>query len=355
MSLGPLMIDIEGTSLQPEDRELLVHPLVGAIIFFARNFTDRSQLSELVREIHSLRENHESLQPLLIAVDQEGGRVQRFRDGFTELPPLGWIGHLYDQDNALAREMAMCAARVMAIEILDTGIDFSFAPVLDLDWGKSEVIGNRALHKRAEVVAELGLAYMQGMRQAGMAAVAKHFPGHGAVTADSHHALPVDQRSRDALLEDIRPYSSLIDDGLRGVMMAHIRYPEIEPQIASLSGYWMQEVLRNELNFHGAIFSDDMCMAGASEGGTVAERVQTSLAEGADMALICNDRDSVAPALKLLEGFSRPVSHARLAAMRGNRKQYEQMPYRSYNWESDVARLAEVRQAQPILELDGNA
>ncbi|MGI9291178.1 MAG: beta-N-acetylhexosaminidase, partial [Gammaproteobacteria bacterium] len=238
MSLGPLMIDIDGTSLAPEDRELLINPLIGGLIFFARNYEDREQISELVLEIQSLRAAQDGLQPLLIAVDQEGGRVQRFKEGFTQLPPLGWLGHLHDEDALVGREMTMCAARVMAAEIIDTGIDFSFAPVVDLDWGFSEVIGNRALHKNAETVSELALAYMQGMRQAGMAAVAKHFPGHGAVTADSHHALPEDERSMDELQPDMRPYESLIGDNLHGVMMAHIRYSQIEPQIASLSEYW---------------------------------------------------------------------------------------------------------------------
>jgi beta-N-acetylhexosaminidase len=354
MSLGPLMIDIGGTNLEAGDRELLLHPLVGGLILFTRNYSSRDQVRELVSEIQALRAASEALQPLLIAVDQEGGRVQRFREGFYSLPPLRWLGHLYDEDPALAREMAMCAARVMAVELLDTGIDFSFAPVIDLDWGNSEVIGNRSLHRQAEVVGELGLAYMQGMRQAGMAAVAKHFPGHGAVTADSHHALPVDHRSQSELLEDMQPYSSLIGDGLRGIMMAHIRYPEIEPQIASLSEFWMQSVLRNELNYHGAIFSDDMCMAGASEGGTVAERVQTALEAGADMALICNEREAVAPALELLSGYAKPVSHVRLAAMRASREHYESAPYRSDGWQRDIERLEQVRQAQPTLELEGN-
>ena len=241
--IGPLMIDIETTSLGPEDRDILLHPRVGGLIFFTRNYTDRKQLRELVTEIRSLRATDLSLSPLLIAVDQEGGRVQRFRHEFSELPPLRWLGHLYNQNPSLAREMAMCAARVMAVEILDAGIDFSFAPVIDIDWGKSDIIGHRALHSQPDVVSELGLAYRQGMRQVGMAAVAKHFPGHGGVTADSHHMLPVDTRTYAELLEDMHPYSGLINNGLHGIMMAHIRYPDIELQIASLSGFWMQNII----------------------------------------------------------------------------------------------------------------
>ncbi len=354
MSLGPLMIDIAGTSLDSEDREVLQDALVGGIILFARNYSDKEQVRELVAEMHALREGQGSLAPLIIAVDQEGGRVQRFKDGFSALPPLRWLGHLYDEDPSMARAMAMRAARVMAAEVLDTGVDFSFAPVLDIDWGLSEVIGDRALHSDPDIVAELGLAYMQGMRQTGMAAVAKHFPGHGGVTADSHHALPVDPRSNEELSEDIRPYSSLINDGLRGVMMAHIRYPEIEPQIASMSSYWMNTVLRQQFGFQGAIFSDDMCMSGASEGGNVAERVQIALEAGADMALICNDRSCVAPALAVLEDYARPVSHTRLAAMRANKEQYMKVHYQSDAWRRDLDALEAARQARPALELDGN-
>jgi beta-N-acetylhexosaminidase len=352
--IGPLMIDIAATSLEPEDRDILLHPLVGGIIFFTRNYADRKQLRELVTEIRSLRATDVSLSPLLIAVDQEGGKVQRFRNEFSELPPLRWLGHLYDQNPSLAREIAMCAARVMAIEILDTGIDFSFAPVVDIDWGKSDVIGHRALHRRSSAVTDLGLAYVQGMRQVGMAAVAKHFPGHGGVTADSHHTLPVDTRTYAELLEDIDPYSSLINKGgLHGIMMAHIRYPNIEPQIASLSAFWMQHIVRETLAFHGAIFSDDMSMAGASEGGSVAKRVTTSLNNGADMALICNDRSAVISTLAAMESgieaYVKPTSNARLAAMGAVRAQYDSTPYLSDKWQRDVERLLQLWRAQPLL------
>jgi beta-N-acetylhexosaminidase len=355
MSMGPLMIDVAGTSLDSEDRKLLQDPLVGGLILFARNFSDRQQVKELTTEIRSVRNSTESRAPLIIAVDQEGGRVQRFREGFTDLPPLRWLGRMYDESPTAARDMARLDARLMATEVLDTGADFSFAPVVDIDWGLCDVIGDRAFHREPAVVAELALAYMQGMRQAGMAAVAKHFPAHGGVTGDSHHVLPEDQRSYAELTDDLLPYGSLIDDGLQGVMMAHIRYTGIEPQIASLSPYWMNTVLRQELGFKGAIFSDDLSMQGASVGGSVAERATTALQAGADMVLVCNDRDSVGPVMQALQGYSDPAAHARLAGMRTNHERYAAAAYGSDSWKRDLNTLQTALQAPPEpFELDGN-
>jgi len=341
------MIDIAGTHLEPEDREILRHPQVGGVILFARNFAERDQVAALTAEIKALRDP-----ALLIAVDQEGGRVQRFREGFTRLPPLHRLGHVYDVDPAQARALAMAAARLMAQEVLDTGVDFSFAPVLDLDYGCCEVIGDRALHRQPGAVAALGLAYMQGMRQVGMAAVGKHFPGHGGVVGDSHLVLPEDHRSLEELADDIQPYRSLIADGLPAVMMAHIRYTGVEQDIASLSAYWMQQVLRANLGFKGAIFSDDMSMAGAEVGGTVAERTVTALNNGADMVLICNDRAAVPPVLDTLSGFSQPVSAGRLAALRADRRRYSEAPRGSDNWQQNQELLAEGLHV-PDLTLDG--
>ena len=251
--MGPLMIDLEGVAVAPEDHRWLQHPVVGGIILFARNYSSREQVRELVAEIQSVRAAAK-VTPLLIAVDQEGGRVQRFKTEFAALPPLRWLGRLHDNDAAQARTMAATAARLMATEVLETGVDFSFAPCVDIDRGACEVIGDRALHGDPQVVAELALAYMQGMRQAGMASVAKHFPGHGSVTGDSHLVLPEDSRQISDISDDFRPYSSMINDGLQGVMMAHIRYTECDQQIASLSEFWMNRVLREQLGFNGAIF-----------------------------------------------------------------------------------------------------
>ena len=346
------MIDIAGTELTGADRTLLTHPVLGGLILFARNFSDRAQVKGLIAEIHALRAEA-AVPPLLIAVDQEGGRVQRFKDGFTRLPPLRWFGEKHAEDPATGRQMAMTAARVMAAEVLDTGADFSFAPVVDIDRGLCEVIGDRAFHTSAATVTALSLAYMQGMRQTGMAATAKHFPGHGGVVGDSHLVLPEDDRSLEDLRDDLRPYRSLISDGLQAVMMAHIRYTRVEQQIASLSPYWMNSVLRQELGFNGAIFSDDLSMKGAEVGGDVAQRATTALQSGADMVLICNDREAVGPALAALEGYANPVSHARLAAMRMNRERYGEHAYGSDAWAADVERLQTAFAAAPPLELDG--
>jgi beta-N-acetylhexosaminidase len=329
------MIDVAGLTLDSEDRELLRHPLVGAVILFSRNYSNRDQLKSLVSEIQGLRSP-----ALLIAVDQEGGRVQRFREGFTRLPPLCRLGELQERDPQRARDAAIKAARLMAIEVLETGVDFSFAPVVDINYGLCDVIGDRALHKNPEVVAQLGLAYMQGMRQAGMAAVAKHFPGHGGVAGDSHLLLPEDHRSREKLSDDIRPYTSLIDDGVHGIMMAHVRYPQVDQSIASMSPYWIKEVLRRELGFGGAVFSDDLSMAGASEAGSFSDRARLALQAGADMILLCNDRESVGPVLDALNGYNEPVSAARLAAMRADRNRYDKARYGSTDWQHLVDSVA---------------
>jgi beta-N-acetylhexosaminidase len=330
------MIDVAGESLNAEDREILQHPLVGGVILFGRNFTGRAQITQLVDEIRILRSP-----PLLVAVDQEGGRVQRFREGFTELPPVAWLGQLYEGNPGETRRMAGLHARVMATELLDTGVDFSFAPVVDIDYGLCEVIGDRAMHKDPDVVAMLGLAYMQGMRQAGMAAVAKHFPGHGGVEGDSHLLLPEDHRSRAELADDIRPYTTLIDDGLHGVMMAHVRYADVHQSIASMSSYWIRDVLRNELGFAGAVFSDDLSMAGASVVGDVNERASIALQAGADMILICNDRASVEAVINNLQEYDEAVSAARLPAMRADRTKYAAAPYQSPEWEMMTASLSD--------------
>lgn len=347
MSLGPLMIDLEGLALTPEEEELLQHPLVGGVILFSRNFASREQVQQLTASIRAGR-----APAPLIAVDQEGGRVQRFRDGFAELPPLRWIGLEFAADRQRGRRLAIQFARLMAIELIDVGVDFSFAPVLDIDRGLCDVIGDRALHADPDCVAALGLAYMQGMRQAGMAAVAKHFPGHGGVVGDSHVVLPEDRREYTELLDDMRPYTSLIEDGLRGVMMAHILYSSVDAQIASLSPYWINDELRSRLGFQGAVFSDDLSMAGAEGAGTPLARTRAALAAGADMALICNDRDAVRSVLRDLETAPNIAGQARLAAMRAAPERYASLPYGSVEWASLKAELA-AAQARPDLTLNG--
>ncbi len=347
MTLGPLMIDVAGLALQPEERERLSSPLVGGVILFSRNFASTDQLRELTAEIHALRQP-----PLLIAVDQEGGRVQRFRDGFTRLPPARWYGRQHDLDADEGRRLARLGSWLMAAELLELGVDLSFAPVVDLDWGVSEVIGDRALHSEPAAVSELALAWMQGMRDAGMAAVAKHFPGHGAVIADSHAELPEDHRSLADMQDDLRPYQALIDHGLPGVMVAHLRYTAVDQDIASLSRYWLETELRGKLRFSGAIFSDDLDMAGAAGAGDMAERARLALSAGADMALICNNPDAAAAVLEAGDLDNGPASHGRLAAMRPVRSPGAQSIRGSLPWQAAVDALNQAQQP-PALRLDG--
>jgi beta-N-acetylhexosaminidase len=314
MTLGPLMLDVEGLALTPADRTRLLDPLVGGVILFSRNFAALPQVRALVAEIRALRSPQ-----LLIAVDQEGGRVQRFREGFYSLPPLRFLGHQYDMNQDRGRHLAHLAGWLMAAEILDIGIDFSFAPVVDLDYGVSEIIGDRSFHRDPEVVAILATAYLQGMRKAGMASVAKHFPGHGHVVADSHLHLPVDHRTRAELLDDLMPYDRLISQGLAGIMVAHIRYPLVDPDVASLSSYWMRTVLRQEAGFRGVIFSDDLSMRALESEGDMPERARRCLAAGADMVLICNDPVAADATLAALRGYQDPVGHGRLVTLRRQR------------------------------------
>jgi beta-N-acetylhexosaminidase len=348
MTLGPLMIDVAGHRLTPEEREQLQSPLVGGVILFTRNWGDREQVRELVREIHGLRRP-----PLLVAVDQEGGRVQRFREGFTRLPPAHWLGREFDLDRSRGRALTRLTGWLMAAELLDLGIDLSFAPVVDLDYGLSAVIGDRAFHRDAESVAELAGAFMLGMRDAGMAAVAKHFPGHGAVTADSHLELPEDHRELADMDEDLWPYRRLIEMGLPGIMIAHVRYPRVDRRIASLSPYWLRTELRSNLGFTGAVFSDDLNMAGADSAGDMTARVRATLEAGADMALICNNPEAVAQVLNDLDADSGPASHGRLAAMRPHALTWETGRIADTQaWQDAVLALQEAM-ARPVLALDG--
>jgi beta-N-acetylhexosaminidase len=312
MSLGPLMVDVAGTELTREDREILAHPLIGSVILFTRNYVDPAQLERLVRDIHAVRSP-----PLLVAVDHEGGRVQRFRGGFSALPALRQIGHVYDLDADQGLETARRLGWLMAAELLAVGVDFSFAPCVDLDYGVSSIIGDRALHRRAEAVARLAVAYVHGMRDAGMAATAKHFPGHGAVVADSHLALPVDRRELAGLREDLLPYRWLIDNGLPAVMVAHVLFPAVDALPASFSPRWVGGVLRGELGFSGAVFADDLSMAGAASVGDIVTRAGLALSAGCDVLPVCNDHASLERLLDGLKVEIDPAARLRLVRMRG--------------------------------------
>jgi beta-N-acetylhexosaminidase len=312
VTLGPLMIDLIGTELALDEREILQHPLVGGVILFSRNYREPRQLTELVRAIHAARNP-----PLLVAVDHEGGRVQRFRPGFSILPPARRMGHEFDLDHQAGLKLARQMGWLMAAELRAHGVDFSFAPCVDLDYGVSEIIGDRAFHTKADAVAQLANAAMHGMREAGMAAVAKHFPGHGAVVADSHLSLPVDRRELADLDDDLSPYRRLIGDGLPAVLVAHVEFPQVDSVPASVSARWIQNVLREELRFQGAVFTDDMSMGGAAVAGDIVERCRRALDAGCDMVLICNDRSG---ALRVIQGLQRgpePPSQLRLVRMRG--------------------------------------
>ena len=313
MSLGPVMLDIDGLALSPADRDLLREPAVGGVILFSRNFESAEQVTDLVTEIRALRSP-----PLLVAVDHEGGRVQRFREGFTVMPPMRHIGREYDRDRDSGLRIARQAGWLIASELRAAGIDLCFAPCVDLDWGISEIIGNRSFHRKPDAVSELAEAFARGLRSAGMASVAKHFPGHGAVVADSHLSLPVDRRDYGVILDDMRPYERMMNTGVvAAVMMAHIVYREIDTMPAGFSEYWIQRQLRSRLGFGGAIFCDDLSMKATSSYGRMAERARLSLDAGCDMILVCNDRDATHQAVGALNSYSNPLSLVRLARLHG--------------------------------------
>lgn len=313
MSLGPIMLDLRGPELEADEREILAHPLVGGVILFSRNYADPEQLHALTREIHNIR--HPSL---LIAVDHEGGRVQRFREGFTHLPACGCYGEIYDEDSEAGLLAAGDAGWLMAMELLCSGVDFSFAPVLDINQGISQVIGDRAFHTQTEAVVELARSYCRGMKKAGMAAIGKHFPGHGGVKEDSHHAVPVDSRKfQEIVSRDMRPFERLINGHLQGVMPAHVIFSDVDEQPAGFSQHWLQGVLRGQLGFQGTIFSDDISMAGAEVLGSYTERAQAAIAAGCDMVLVCNNQQAAIKVLQTLPEDISPASQVRLIRMHG--------------------------------------
>jgi len=336
MALGPLMVDVAGTVLDAEDRQILRHPLVGGVILFTRNYEDPRQLSALIESIHALRSP-----PLLVAVDQEGGRVQRFRGDFTELPPARLFGRLFDADPKEATLVTELSAWLMAAELRATGVDLSFAPVVDLDFGASAIIGDRSLHPDAAAVSELARAWVLGMRRAGMGACAKHFPGHGAVQGDSHLMLPVDPRDLETVRHrDLEPYRRLVRLDLPAVMMAHVVFEQADAQPASLSRRWIKDELRHGLRFEGAVFCDDLSMRGAEKAGDFLDRARAALEAGCDMLPVCNNRAGVVAILDGLKENTNPLSQWRLARLHGRE---------GGDWEALHA-SAEWRHARHVLE-----
>lgn len=303
--IGPIMLDVEGLALAPHEKEIINHPNTGAVILFSRNYESPEQVTELIANIRAARQGN-----LLIAVDQEGGRVQRFQKGFTRLPPAARY--------AETPELAEPAGWLMAAELLAVGVDFSFAPVLDIDCGVSEIIGNRSFSTDHDLATRLSSAFRKGMHAAGMAATGKHFPGHGAVALDSHLTLPIDERDMDSIRnKDLLPFKQLIAEGLEGIMPAHVLYPNIDVSPAGFSPFWIQQILRKELNFNGTVFSDDLSMEGAASVGDFPERARLAQQAGCDMILVCNNPRAAEQVLDSLPITQDPLRERRLNSMRG--------------------------------------
>jgi len=283
LPLGPVVLDPAGPALTEDDRRRLLHPAAGGVILFAHNYETPEQLEALTEEISRLREPE-----LPICVDHEGGRVQRFQSGFTRIPPMRQLGVLWDRDREKAKQAARAVGTIIAAELGAHGVDFSFTPVLDLDYGSSAVIGHRAFHYDPTAVGTLAAQLIEGLAGGGMAAVGKHFPGHGFAVADSHVSVPRDERAASVILrKDVLPYAAAIKAGLAAVMPAHVIYPQADAEPAGYSRYWLQDVLRGKLGFGGLIYSDDLSMEGASTAGGVPERARAALEAGCDQVLLC--------------------------------------------------------------------
>ncbi len=347
MTLGPLMVDLVGTTLSEQEKEVLQHPLVGGVILFSRNYESPQQIADLTTQIRALRDPH-----LIISVDHEGGRVQRFRDGFTRLPPVATLGELYLQDEQLALSKAEQTGWLMAVELRAVGVDFSFAPVLDLNYGLSEVIGDRSFHRDPYVVATLAKAYIAGMKRAWMPAIGKHFPGHGAVEVDSHLGLPVDSRHLDDIWgADIVPFKQLANSDLVGVMPAHIVYEQCDSLPAGFSRYWIQTILRERLGFQGAVLSDDLSMEGAAIIGDMPTRAEAALSAGCDMVLVCNKPEAAIEVIDNLEVKADPLRHARLVRLHGRHGVNRDQLMATAEWKAAVNSVANYAQ-NGELELD---
>lgn len=347
MTLGPLMVDLVGLRLSEEEREILQHPLVGGVILFSRNYESPEQVAALTANIRALREPH-----LIISVDHEGGRVQRFRKGFTRLPAVGDLGRHYRQHPQKTLQDIELSGWLMAVELRAVGVDFSFAPVLDLDYGVSEVIGDRSFHRDPEAVVDLARAYIHGMKRAWMPAVGKHFPGHGAVEVDSHLGLPVDSRHfEDMWQADILPFRQLCQKELVGVMPAHIVYEQSDKSPAGFSPFWIKEILRDKIGFQGAILSDDLSMEGAAVMGDSVARAEAALSAGCDMVLVCNNPQSVVQVIDGLKNVDDPVRHMRLIRLHGRHAMERNELFASQEWK-DAVKTAVSYTPDPELELD---
>ncbi len=334
LPIGPLMMDLEGYVLTGHEKLMLAHPGVGGIILFSRNYQSIDQVSSLIREVRDIRGAR-----FLIAVDQEGGRVQRFQSEFTRLPAAACFAEASLNDPTQLRTLTESAGWLMAVELCSVGVDFSFAPVLDVDFGVSTIIGDRSFAKLPERVAECASGFRKGMQQAGMSAVGKHFPGHGGVALDSHLALPIDDRNYEELMAcDIQPFKAMIDQGLEAIMPAHVVYSSVDKMPAGFSEYWLKTVLRDQLGFEGVIFSDDLSMAGAEFAGTYTDRVRLALGAGCDMVLICNSPGSAESVLDVVAEYSTTERNKRLESMCAKVPKYSD-PVGSKKWQDAVQHI----------------
>lgn len=295
MNKASLMIDIEGPFLNQEDIELIGSPHVGGLILFERNFLDRNQITDLCFEIKSKKPE------IIIAVDQEGGRVQRFKKGFSQIPPMQRLGDLVSYDKHAGLDLCKNAGWLIASELIASGIDLSFSPVLDLDQDLSSIIGDRAFSDQIDIVIECARAFIFGMNEAGMACVGKHFPGHGSISEDSHLEKPIDRRALNEIeKKDLIPFKELINN-LDGIMTAHILFPEVDERITTFSKIWIKQILKEQMKFEGMIFSDDLSMEGTNEFKSFYDKTKNAIISGCEMILICNNREGAKDALKYFE------------------------------------------------------
>jgi len=309
------MVDIAGTELTPEERERLAHPKVGGVILFSRNYESPQQMEALVKELHGIRRPR-----LITAVDQEGGRVQRFKKGLTTLPPMRRLGEVYDENPSRGKRLADLCGWLLATELRAMDVDVSFTPVLDLDHGKSQVIGDRAFHSDPEIIAVLAHYFANGMKSAGMSSVGKHFPGHGGVEEDSHHELPKDMRTLEELeAGDLVPFKKMIYYDIQGIMTSHVLFPKVDDKPVTFSRIWLQDILRKKLGFQGVIFSDDLTMEAAQGAGSMADRANMALQAGCDMVLVCNNPQAADEVLEGAKPVNDPASQLRLVRMHGQK------------------------------------
>ena len=311
MTLGPIIVSIEGKKLSEDDRHTLRHDAIGGVILFSGNYEDREQLMELIRSIKKIKSPE-----LIVCVDQEGGRVQRFKEGFYKLPSFNELGKIYDRTKEEGLRASFLAAQVTALELLDVGIDFSFSPVIDIDHGLSDIIGDRSFHSIPKIVTELSDSYINGLKSIGMKAVVKHFPGHGGVTLDSHIDKPIDERSLDDLDNDLMPFQSLFNKDVSAIMTAHICFPSIDSSMVTFSEYWLNDLLRQKFQFQGLVFSDDLSMGATEEIGLMEERINLALSSGCDVVICCHMKEQMNLIINSVQSNYKKNFDSKLEVMR---------------------------------------